>query len=180
MSWQSPRKFPRWRGVLLAGGDRGRGREMGSEREREREGLFKKLLKRERAASCTGSAMSSVWYLATKGTCTCARQRFWKASGPFLFIVYTFSSILHGTDGASHPGIGLFHIVGSPPLCAGIETNFCCRSLLYMTCKEVFGKSQAGFRQSDKLKVACPLTTSTILGWFLGCFVGFVGFTPHT
>ena len=33
-------------------------------------------------------------------------------------------------SGLFHPRIGLFHIVGSPPLCAGVEANFCSRSLL--------------------------------------------------
>jgi len=72
------------------------------------------------------------------------------------------SAHLHVRRTPMYPRIVLFHIVGFPPLCAGIETNVWSRSLL---CKELFVKGQTGFRQSNKLKVACPLSKS----WILGC-----------
>ena len=45
---------------------------------------------------------------------------------------YFFYSSARSSD-SCHPRIEPFHIVGFPPLCAGIETNFWSRSLL---CKE--------------------------------------------
>ena len=53
-------------------------------------------------------------------------------------------------------GAGLAHafgLVGFPPLCAGIETNFWSRSLL---CEEPFVKGQSGFRQSDETESCLP------------------------
>ena len=60
------------------------------------------------------------------------------------------------------PESGSFTSSVSPPLCAGIETNLWSRSPLARSYEGTEG--QAGFRQSDKLKVARPLTKSSILG----------------
>ena len=75
--------------------------------------------------------------------------------------LYPYEGSMH-RRAVAHPGIGLFHIVDSPPLCAGIETNLWSRSPLTRSYEGT--KGQSGFRRSDKLKVTRPLTKSSILG----------------